>query len=61
MDTRVKPAYDGADVATLICGPVQPVFSKFFAFSFGRNSNRAVPSRTARRAYRDRHETWSGM
>ena len=49
MDTRVKPAYDGTDVATLICGPVQPVFKKFFAFSIGRNSNRAVPSRTAKR------------
>jgi hypothetical protein len=61
VDAQVKPALDGADVATLICGPVQPAFKKYFAFSFGRNSNRAVPSRTAERAYRDRHETWSGM
>jgi len=44
MDTRVEPAYDGADAATLICRHVQPRGKKDFTFLFGRNSNKAIPS-----------------
>jgi hypothetical protein len=39
--------------------PVQPPGEKYFAFRFGRNSNRAIAiPRSSRGAFRDRHERW---